>query len=90
MENNPAVSGERMLGALPRRFTMTALFIVCYSITHIVLISIQLDPVRCFKLFDIRFNDHLFTDDLTGHTRNIRVSLENRSAVDVLNLHKFT
>ena len=27
--------GERMFGALPRRFTMTALFIICYFLIHL-------------------------------------------------------
>ena len=27
--------GERMFGALPRRFTMTALFIICYLVIHL-------------------------------------------------------
>ena len=35
MKNNKENSNEKKLGALPRRFTMTLLFIVCYTIIHI-------------------------------------------------------
>jgi hypothetical protein len=28
-------AGERMFGALPRRFTMTALFVLCYFVIHL-------------------------------------------------------
>ncbi|MCP4603525.1 MAG: hypothetical protein GY847_23905 [Proteobacteria bacterium] len=35
MGNNAANSKSPMLGALPRKFTMTALFILCYTVIHI-------------------------------------------------------
>jgi len=35
MKDSNGRDGERMIGALPRRFTMTALFLVCYFVIHV-------------------------------------------------------
>jgi hypothetical protein len=36
MEKNTETSKSPMIGVLPRRFTMTLLFIICYTIIHIM------------------------------------------------------